>query len=350
MPRSFAVAVLVLPLLAGPIGSAQTPAPRPAPPTTTAEAHARLWTNSVTRWHALGTKIVTMARQFPQEKADFRFHPDTRTFLEEVWHETFDQQMLEGRLKGPEALKALDQKKLFSGEGRPRELSKAADELEAVLASSLKMLEADSPTAIGVALDFYIEHLGVAYGKLAAMYRANGLVPPVTAEIQKRTQGSGAAPAASATPPAQPRPPATVEGTIVTQWNSVFGRIIAMAKDFPEEKFDYKPHPDVRSFLQEIWHVTATAQWLAEAIKSKEENPKLTAIFSDANRPRGRAELVAQLESAVKECATLLQARPDPRATSVLTHAAEDYGKLVVMYRVNGLVPPATRAAAARRE
>ncbi len=33
------------------------------------------------------------------------------------------------------------------------------------------------------------------------------------------------------------------------------------------------------------------------------------------------------------------------RLVFALEHAGEHYGKLVVYYRVNGLVPPATRAA-----
>lgn len=152
--------------------------PRPAP-TTQAEAAAQLRDNAVKRWEALGSKIVDLARKFPQEKAHFRFHPDTRTFLEEVWHETFDQQMLEARLNG--TIKTIDQKKLFSGEGRPHDLQKAADELEAALKGARTFLTGENPSPGAIAsLDFYIEHLGVAYGKLVAMYRANGLVPPVT--------------------------------------------------------------------------------------------------------------------------------------------------------------------------
>ena len=188
MIKSLASVVILTSTLTAP-ALAQTPAPpKPAPPTSVAEAQARLWDNAVKRWEAMLTKVVTMARDFPQEKADFRFHADTRTFLEEVWHETFDQQLFEARLKG--TMKTIDTKKLYSGEGRPRDLKQAAGELETVVKEVGALLRGTPSLEVMPSLDFYIEHASVAYGKLASMYRANGLVPPVTkAAAERRTTG-----------------------------------------------------------------------------------------------------------------------------------------------------------------
>lgn len=67
-------------------------------------------------------------------------------------------------------------------------------------------------------------------------------------------------------------------------------------------------------------------------------------LFSNQGRPRDRAEFVAALVSSGRECAALLETKADPRIVGLIEHAGEHYGKLVTLYRVKGLVPPATRA------
>jgi len=56
----------------------------------------------------------------------------------------------------------------------------------------------------------------------------------------------------------QPPPPATYETVIVRSWKNVHNKILAMAKDtqFPDAKLGWKPHPDSRSVLDELRHVT----------------------------------------------------------------------------------------------
>ncbi len=142
--------------------------------------------------------------------------------------------------------------------------------------------------------------------------------------------------------------PPTVEQLAVRGWTGVQKKLLAIAKDFPEDKFDYKPHPDARSFIEEIWHVTSSAE--AVVIQWRGEQPDFSKIFSYDGRPRDRAGLVAALEKANQESAELLEKNFDPRIFGWIEHSGEHYGKLVTICRVNGLVPPATRAALKRRE
>jgi hypothetical protein len=141
----------------------------------------------------------------------------------------------------------------------------------------------------------------------------------------------------------QQQPPPTFEQAVVRQYNAVHKKIIDMAKDFPEDKFDSRPSKEVRSFVEEVWHVTQTAEWAAAIFRG--EQPDFRKYFDEkyTGRPRGRAELVAQLEKAVNEGATLLQQKPTPRAIGLIEHAGEHYGKLATIYRLNNLVPPASR-------
>jgi hypothetical protein len=141
----------------------------------------------------------------------------------------------------------------------------------------------------------------------------------------------------------QQQPPPTFEQAVVRQYNAVHKKIIDMAKDFPEDKFDSRPSKEVRSFVEEVWHVTQTAEWAAAIFRG--EQPDFRKYFDEkyTGRPRGRAELVSQLEKAVNEGATLLQQKPTPRAIGLIEHAGEHYGKLATIYRLNNLVPPASR-------
>ena len=168
------VSLLTLILVAAPVQEAA----KPVPPKTFDEAVKARWTNDVKRWESLTARIVVMARDFPEDKMSFRFHPETRSFIEEVWHETFDHQILAARLKGTS--KELDTKRLFSGEGRPRDRAGAARDLETVFAECAALLKKDPHPEVVASLGFYLEHAAVAYGKLVAMYRANGLVPPAS--------------------------------------------------------------------------------------------------------------------------------------------------------------------------
>ena len=40
-------------------------------------------------------------------------------------------------------------------------------------------------------------------------------------------------------------------------WNQIGNKLIAMAKDFPEDKYDFKAQKDQRTFAQNLLHVAA---------------------------------------------------------------------------------------------
>ena len=40
-------------------------------------------------------------------------------------------------------------------------------------------------------------------------------------------------------------------------WNQIGNKLIAMAKDFPEDKYDFKVQKDQRTFAQNLLHVAA---------------------------------------------------------------------------------------------
>ncbi len=47
---------------------------------------------------------------------------------------------------------------------------------------------------------------------------------------------------------AGPKPAKGLSQSVLEQWNDVGRKLIAMAEDFPEDKYDFKPTPAQRSF------------------------------------------------------------------------------------------------------
>ncbi len=146
---------------------------------------------------------------------------------------------------------------------------------------------------------------------------------------------------------AQDQTPPTPQQRLERSWNNVHKKMIDMAEDFPEDKYDYKAHADVRSFGEELMHVATVCAFIAE----RAQNPEVK--FGDVAKNyqyTSKADTVTKLKKSVEDVAPVAAAEDNLRLIGALEHAGEHYGKLVVYYRVNGLVPPATRAAQARRQ
>ena len=45
---------------------------------------------------------------------------------------------------------------------------------------------------------------------------------------------------------------------VLETWNDIGRKLIAMAEDFPEDKYDFKPVPAQRSFAEQLLHVAGS--------------------------------------------------------------------------------------------
>jgi len=140
-------------------------------------------------------------------------------------------------------------------------------------------------------------------------------------------------------------------------WNEIGRKIIAMAEDFPEDKYDYKPHPSQRSFAEQLLHVAGSNDYFTDIAQGK----KPTDDESRANH-KTKADIVAYLKKSFAEGAAQIQKEGDAGmnrpvvegesgrtvplsdlAYGLVEHGGEHYGQLVVYYRVAGMVPPESR-------
>ena len=152
--------------------------------------------------------------------------------------------------------------------------------------------------------------------------------------------------------------PGPAQATLAS-WNDIGRKLIAMAEDFPEDKYDFKPAPSQRSFAEQLLHAAGANYYftkLALGDKSKvDENPKREMY-------KTKADVVAFVKKSFANGAAAIQAKGNkgmseivvnpfaPEQTTIedfangiIEHDGEHYGQLVVYYRVSGLVPPESR-------
>ncbi len=172
-----------------------------------------------------------------------------------------------------------------------------------------------------------------------------------------RAQGMGGSQSAAAGP-------ASLTNDILSQWNRAGSLLLGMAKDFPEDKFDYKATPAQRTFAEQILHATAASAMFTDMAAGV-----MPKSFDDVEKPsrekyKTRAQIVEFIQKTFADGAAAIQKYGDKgllepvnspfekgkmvtRAwmfTFATAHIYDHYGQCVVYYRLNGLVPPETRA------
>ena len=125
-------------------------------------------------------------------------------------------------------------------------------------------------------------------------------------------------------------------------YDGVKRNITEMAEKMPEADYSYKPHPDSRSVMEELRHVTIGLEMTTAEAKGEKFDFEAREK-ADAGKPKTRASVVAEMEAAIAASFPLVKSKPRPQLLGWLEHQGEHYGKLVTAYRVNGVVPPVSR-------
>jgi uncharacterized damage-inducible protein DinB len=168
---------------------------------------------------------------------------------------------------------------------------------------------------------------------------------------------------AQAQPQNQPPAPARSRSEeMLERWNDIGNKLIAMAQDFPEDKYDYKLQKDQRTFALNLLHAAALDFVLIRRISGSNLGPD----FGEGDNPtrdqfKTKADVVKFVQQAVAGGAKVIQQQGDAGLdnttkffgnrlahnssiwTFAIEHTAEHFGQLVVYYRANNLVPPESR-------
>src|SRR3982074_1271594 len=146
---------------------------------------------------------------------------------------------------------------------------------------------------------------------------------------------------------------------VLDSWNEIGRKLIAMAEDFPEDKYDFKPTPAQRSFAEQLLHAAGANYFFTNLARGEkppaEEDPK-------RDQYKTKADVVTFVKKAFADGAAAIKAKGDKgmsdlvvdpfghqqmriadMAYGFIEHSGEHYGQLVAYYRLSGLVPPESR-------
>ena len=154
--------------------------------------------------------------------------------------------------------------------------------------------------------------------------------------------GSGIAHAQTA------KPDPTLRDVLLRQWSDIGEKVVKMAEEFPEDKYEFRPVAGVRTFADNLRHVAFWNGFVAKSARGEKADGKLNEL-PKAEYPT-KAAVVKALKSSLAEATALLKQEPATPSTKLINlwvsfteHSGEHYGQLVVYYRLNGIVPPASR-------
>src|SRR5246127_4855381 len=145
---------------------------------------------------------------------------------------------------------------------------------------------------------------------------------------------------------------------VLDSWSEIGRKLIAMAEDFPEDKYDFKPTPAQRSFAEQLLHAAGANYFFTNPVMGKEpqaaEDPK-------REQYKSKADIIAFVKKSFADGANAIQSKGEKGLTTevvytpeqkarvidiaygIIEHSGEHYGQLVVYYRLAGLVPPGSR-------
>jgi hypothetical protein len=148
---------------------------------------------------------------------------------------------------------------------------------------------------------------------------------------------------------------------MLSRWNDIGHKLVAMAQDFPEDKYDYKLQKDERTFALNLLHEAALNYIVIRAVSGSNIGPD----FGEGDNPsrdafKTKADVIKFVQQYVTKGAEVIKNQGDAGLDKTsrlgkrlhhnsdwwlfaIEHSAEHYGQLVVYYRANNMVPPDSR-------
>jgi uncharacterized damage-inducible protein DinB len=166
---------------------------------------------------------------------------------------------------------------------------------------------------------------------------------------------------------ASAKPAPGPSAALLKEWNEIGRKLIAMAEDFPEAKYNFKPAPTVGTFAERLIHAAATNYFftnvaMGQKLPSEQDPPR--------SQFKNKAAIVAYVKKSFADGVAAIKSKGDKGITEAIVdpfaqdnpnqagkerirlidlahgmdeHSGECYGQLTVYYRVAGLVPPESR-------
>lgn len=135
---------------------------------------------------------------------------------------------------------------------------------------------------------------------------------------------------------------------LISRWEQLGQKLASLAEEVPENKFEYKPVDEVRTFADVLRHLAFWNRYVADSARGKKGDDTATEL--PKSEFSSKAQVLDALKHSTADASAALKRHtsgvaPEMAETLVafIEHNCEHYGQLVVYARLNGIVPPASR-------
>jgi len=144
-------------------------------------------------------------------------------------------------------------------------------------------------------------------------------------------------------------------GDLLKDWEALEDTMMQLGDAMPAEKFGYKPTDELRSFGEQLMHISMSSVGMIARLDAAATAPEL-------GEPVEKADVLAAMGKAFDFGSEVLRGKsaawaqeivegprylgPSTRTRIVyrtMTHTWDEYGAMTVYLRLNGIVPPASR-------
>src|SRR5215468_1979007 len=105
---------------------------------------------------------------------------------------------------------------------------------------------------------------------------------------------------------------------VLASWNEIGRKLITMAEDFPEDKYDFKPTPAQKSFAEQLLHVAGSNDLFTDVALGKKP-------VDDESREhfKSKADVVAYVKKSYADGAAVIQKKGDSGMLEMVVEAEE---------------------------
>ena len=137
---------------------------------------------------------------------------------------------------------------------------------------------------------------------------------------------------------------------LATRWTELGQKIVTLAEEYPAGQYNSRPADGVRNFAEQLRHIAFWNRYVEQTLLGRPADGDANEL--PAKEYSTKARIVTALRASFEDVSTRLGRLPGTpdiatadQLLSFIEHNGEHYGQLVLYYRLNNLVPPASRAA-----
>jgi len=139
-----------------------------------------------------------------------------------------------------------------------------------------------------------------------------------------------------------------VSTQLIGHWELGGEKLVALAAEIPESRFEFRPLEGVRSVGDVLRHVAFWNRYVADKARGKNADDGANELPKE--KFSTKTQVIDELKGSLAEASEAFKEHEgglSPELTDMLVsfieHNSEHYGQVAVYARMNGIVPPASR-------